>query len=161
MRGAGAVTEAEFLSYPNAPAPASAESAVQDLSGRVLPWVPKRQFTMTPTLRFPFAIPELPLVGTWVPRDLAFTTAFDVLYRSAMFLDGDLDPEVFQGGYWMVDARSAVSTADDSLSFALSVKNLTDEKVFEFRTDTPLFPTGWNTFQEFQRVVAFEARVQW
>ncbi len=118
----------------------------------------KWQLNDTPTLRLPFGVPELPVLGRFVPPRLALTTAFDVFYKSDMFLDLDLDPNTRQRGHVLLDGRIAVSTLEDTLSIGVSVSNLTDADVFEYVTDSTFFPGGYMAFQEFQRNYAAEVR---
>src|SRR5207245_1066156 len=48
IRGSGALTDAVFTDYPNAPAPRGSGSPNQDLSGKRLPYAPQRQLNATP-----------------------------------------------------------------------------------------------------------------
>ena len=96
VRGGGALTDARFRKFPNAPAIADSGMAEQDLSGKLMPFVPKTQLIVTPELRFPFHSPALPMVGELLPPQMAVTVALDVLYRSSMYLDSDLDPNTLQ-----------------------------------------------------------------
>ena len=159
--GAGAYTDARFKDYRNAQAPRGWTSNYQDLSGKRMPFVSEWQLNVTPTLRAPFALPEAATLGGWVPRDLALSTALDVFYKSDAFLDIDADPNTRQDGHVLLDGRVALATADDVLTFSVSVTNLTDEEVFEFLTDSTFFPGGYMGFQEFQRTWAAEVRFRW
>ncbi|MGH7805617.1 MAG: TonB-dependent receptor, partial [Candidatus Binatia bacterium] len=51
IRGAAAFTDARFVDFPDAPAPATSEADTQDLSGRRMPYTPKTQVSVTPTFR--------------------------------------------------------------------------------------------------------------
>ena len=41
IRGAGAFTDGEFVSFPNAPPLAGSSAKTQDLSGRAMPFAPE------------------------------------------------------------------------------------------------------------------------
>ncbi len=161
IRGAGAFTDARFVDYPNAPAPVASGADTQDLSGRRMPYSPKTQVSVTPAFRFPFTGPALPLVGRFVGRDLVLTTAFDVLYRSSSFLDGDLDPNLKQDGYAMLDARLSLAAAGEALTLGLIVKNATNTDVLDLGIDSPLFPRGYSVTQENQRNYVFALSFRW
>ena len=156
LRGAGASTDGRFTEFPDAPAVASSGADTQDLSGRRMPFVPKLQLAATPELRIPF---ESPLAR--LPRDLAARLAFDVRYRSAQYLDVDLDPNTRQGGYVMLDGRLAVGTADDRLTLQVAVENITNTDAFELLVDSLFYPGGYGGMQEFQRRWAIELRYAW
>jgi iron complex outermembrane receptor protein len=158
IRGGGALTDAVFTKYPNAPAPRGSGSPNQDLSGKRLPYAPQRQVNATPELRFPFRVPSLPFVGG---RPLVFRTALDVLYRGDLFLDGDLDPKTRQDAYVLLTGRLALANADENLSLNLAVENLTNNDVMTFATDSSFFPGGYMGSQEFQRNYYVEARYRW
>ena len=158
FRGAGAYTDGKFTSFRDAPAPASSGAETQDLSGRRMPFSPKVQVAVTPELRFPFAAPSF---ATWLAQDLAVGLAFDVLYRSAQYLDVDLDPNTRQDGYAMLDGRLKLATADDRVAVQFSVENITDTDAFELLLDSLFYPGGYMGMQEFQRRFTAELRLAW
>jgi iron complex outermembrane recepter protein len=158
IRGAGALTDAIFTKYPNAPAPRSSSSPNQDLSGKRLPYAPQRQLNATPEIRLPFPTPWLSYFG--VSR-LVFNTALDILYRGDLFLDGDLDPNTRQDDYVLLAGRLGIANADENLSFNVGVENLTNADVLTFTTDSSFFPGGYMGSQEFQRNYYFELRYRW
>ena len=157
IAGGGAFTDARFKEYPNAQAPRGSGSATQDLSGHRMPFVPKWQTNVTPTLRLPFAVPRVSLLERLPPR-LALSTAVDILYRSGQFLDQDLDPHTRQDAYVLLDGRIGISNVEETLSLSFAVRNITNADVFEFVTDSTFFPGGYMAFQEFQRNVSAEVR---
>ncbi|MGH7802711.1 MAG: TonB-dependent receptor, partial [Candidatus Binatia bacterium] len=159
FRGAGAYTDGKFTSFPDAPAPASSGVETQDLTGRRMPFSPKVQLAVTPEVRVPFAAPAA--LSTWVSPDLAAALAFDVLYRSAQYLDVDLDPNTRQDGYAMLDGRFMVGTADGRLTLQASVENITNTDAFELKLDSLFYPGGYMGMQEFQRRWTFEMRFAW
>jgi iron complex outermembrane receptor protein len=159
VRGSGALTDGKFKEFSNAPPVAGSGEDSQDLSGRDMPFVPERQLNLTPEIRFPVQTPSM--LGAWLPRDLAFITALDVLYRSEFFLDSDLDRHTLQDDYVMLNGRLGFSTADDALALVLAVDNITNADVLEFQTDSILYPGGYVSFQEFQRTWAVQASYNW
>ncbi|MGH7899640.1 MAG: hypothetical protein ACREQQ_16925, partial [Candidatus Binatia bacterium] len=148
--------DAKFKSFPNAPAPVGSGQTNQDLSGRRMPFVSEIQSNVTPALRFP--VVDLVPVPAFVPRDLAVTAALDVIYRSNLYLDSDLDPRSRQDEYVMLDGRVRFTTFDGALSLAVLVDNILDEDVFELAVDSLLFPGGFRVLQEFQRTYGVEMR---
>jgi len=161
VRGGGALTDARFRKFANAPAIAGSGTAEQDLSGKLMPFVAKTQLIVTPELRFPFRSPALPVVGGLLPPQMAATVALDVLYRSSMYLDSDLDPNTLQDEYVKLNGRIFLGPSDEKWALGFSVDNLTNADVLEFATDSLLFPHGFTTFQEFQRRYAMEVRYNW
>jgi outer membrane receptor protein involved in Fe transport len=156
MRGGGALTDARFEDFKDAPATASSGATNQDLSGRRMPFVPKVQIIATPELRLPLGSPAF--LGRWSPGDLAVTTAIDVLYRSSMYLDNDLDPKTLQEAYTKLNGRIWVGPTDGKWAASFAVDNLTDVDALEFAADSLVFPGAFSTFQEFQRRYTFEVR---
>ncbi|MGH7818824.1 MAG: TonB-dependent receptor, partial [Candidatus Binatia bacterium] len=158
IRGSGALTDATFTKYPNAPAPRGSGSPNQDLSGERLPYAPERQLNATPELRFPFTAPALPFVGS--PK-LMFTSAADILYRGSLYLDGDLDPNVLQDDYVLLNGRVGLANETEDLGLSLGVENMTDNDVMTFTTDSTLFPGAYMGSQQVQRNWYVELRYAW
>jgi iron complex outermembrane recepter protein len=156
LRGGGALTDARFRDFPDAPATASSGETEQDLSGRRMPFVPKTQVMVTPELRVPFHDPVS--LGGYAPSELVATTAIDVLYRSSFYLDNDLDPQTLQDGYAKLNGRIFVGPPDGKWAASFAVENLTDTDALEFSTDSLFFPGTFTTFQEFRRRYSFEVR---
>ena len=153
LRASGAIADAAFKDYPNAPGP---RGTTQDASGKRLPYAPQQQFSLTPELRFPFRLPDVPLVGA---RDLVFASAFDLNYFGDLFLDGDLDPNTKQDAYLLMNGRVAIRNADESISLGVAVENLTDNDVMTFTTDAASFPGAYMGSQLTQRNWYLELRI--
>src|SRR5262249_22492206 len=132
VRGAGALTDARFRDFTNAPAIAGSGETEQDLSGKRMPFVPKTQLIVTPELRFPFKTAALARAAQWLPGNMAVTIALDVLYRSSMYLDSDLDPKTLQDEYVKLNGRIFLGPTDEKWSLGLAVDNLTDVDALEF-----------------------------
>ena len=124
LRANGAIADAAFKEYPDAPGP---KGTNQDLSGeRTAVRAAKINATPTPELRFPF---RSPMSRSSAPRDLVFASALDVNYIGDLFLDGDLDPNTHQESYILMNGRVAIRNADESISLGVAVENLTDNDV--------------------------------
>ncbi|HKY92023.1 MAG TPA: TonB-dependent receptor [Nevskiaceae bacterium] len=152
VSGSAAYTRGRFREFENAPAPASSPDDTQDLSGRRLPFSPKLQFALIPRLEFPVGTYDWPYVPKW----LVFTTALDILYRSAAYLDIDLDPNTRQESYTLLNGRIVLSNAAGTVSLVGSVNNILDEDALEYATDSLLYPGGFVSMQEFQRTYGVE-----
>jgi iron complex outermembrane recepter protein len=161
VRGGGALTDARFRNFKNAPAMAGSGQTEQDLSGKRMPFVPKTQLIVTPELRVPFHTPALAQTADWLPPHMAVTIALDVLYRSSMYLDSDLDPKTLQDEYVKLNGRIFVVPADEKWSLGFAVDNLSNVDALEFATDSLVFPHAFSTFQEFQRRYTVEVRYNW
>ena len=153
LRANGAIADAAFKDYPNAPGP---RGTIQDASGKRLPYAPQQQFSLTPDLRFPFRLPGLPWIGE---RDVVLASALDVNYIGDLFLDGDLDPNTKQDSYILMNARVALRNADETISLGIAVENLTDNDVMTFTTDAASFPGAYMGSQLAQRNWYLELRV--
>jgi iron complex outermembrane recepter protein len=153
VTGAGALTDARFKDFRNAPATASSGSNTQDLSGRRMPFVPETQLALTPRLDFP--------IHAALSRDVVFTTALDVLYRSSAYLDSDLDPKKRQPGYAILNARIGLTDSAERLSLIAAVTNLANTDSAEYITNSIVFPGGYMVRQEFQRNYEVQLRYSW
>lgn len=122
-------SDAQFEAYPNAPAPADAGSATQDLSGRRLPRAPRITAAIKP--RF-----VTPLEG----GSLNLILGGDVQYRGKRFLDVDLDPRSLQPATTVVNLRATLSDFVHGWSLTIAGQNLTDEVTLSQILDQPLAP---------------------
>ena len=84
----------------------------------------------------------------------------DLLYTDDHFVDVTLNPDVQQDAYTKVNARLALET--DSWTLSLMGKNLTDEDISSFVTDTPLSATlgapSYTGYMERTRTIAVQAQ---
>ncbi len=151
LDAAAAFTDARFVDFPDAVAPQSSSARTRDLSGKRLPFVPEWQVNATPTLRVPLAAAHLPLVGRWLPHELAVTTALDVVYRSGLSPIAEVDPIVQEPSHVVLDGRIALATADGAWSLSLSATNLTDARIAEYMGNSVTFPAGYYVIERFQR----------
>jgi hypothetical protein len=88
-----------------------------------------------------------------------FHATVDVMYTDDQFVDVTLNPDVEQESFTKVNARLALEA--DNWTLALVGKNLTDEDISSFVTDTPLSATlgspSYTGYMERQRTIAVQA----
>ncbi|MEQ1437801.1 TonB-dependent receptor [Fontimonas sp. SYSU GA230001] len=121
--------DARYTHYPDAPAPADAESESQDLSGRRLAYAPRTTAALVPSY-------TLPIAGGRATA--AF--AIDWLYRSDRYLDIDLDPRTYQPATNEINARLTVGAPSRRWLLNVAARNLTQITIFEQILDQPLAP---------------------
>lgn len=121
--------DAQFVSYPNAPAPADADNETQDLSGRRLPRAPRITAVIKP--RF-----VTPLEG----GSLNLIIGGDVQFRGKRFLDVDLDPRSLQPSTTVFNLRATISDFVHGWALTVAGRNLTDEVSLSQILDQPLAP---------------------
>jgi len=96
---------------------------------------------------------------TGLTANIDFHATVDVMYTDDQFVDVTLNPDVEQEAYTRVNARLALET--DKWSLALVGKNLTDEDITTFSTDTPLSGTlgapAYTSYMERPRTIAVQA----
>jgi len=84
----------------------------------------------------------------------------DINYKADHFVDVTLNPDVQQDAYTLVNAQLAVE--NDNWAIALVGKNLTDELISSFATDTPLSGTlsapAYTTYFQRPRTIAVQLR---
>ncbi len=141
-------TDAFYLSYPNAPAPADAPTGTtclplvnrpllptdtcvgtQDLTGQRLPITPRWSATLIPSYT------------AYVPyTSMAATLAVDLLYRGNRYLDVDLDRHTLQPATTEVNARVTFATLSKAWQMTIAARNLLNEVIYEQVLDQPLAP---------------------
>ncbi len=96
---------------------------------------------------------------TGLTANMDFHATVDVMYTDDQFVDVTLNPDVEQEAFTKVNARLALEA--DNWSLALVGKNLTDEDISSFVTDTPLSATlgspSYTGYMERQRTIAVQA----
>ena len=92
-------------------------------------------------------------------QSLSLHTTLDANYRSSQFVDVTLNPDIKQDAVTKLNARLALEA--DSWSVAVVGKNLTDETVASFITDTPLSNTvgapAYTGYMDRPRTIALQA----
>ena len=127
---------AEFERFPNGTAVANSGQDFQDLSGRPLPYTPKVNASLHPTMLFPLF------------RSLGVGALFgvDFLYQGSRFLDSDLDPNTRQVATAKVNARLGLLDQGGRWSLILNGKNLTGTRESLLIIDQPLLGGNYIAF---------------
>ncbi len=149
---AAAYLDFEFDDYDNATCSAKVTletgATLCDFSGQPNIYTP--EWTASSSLDYVF--------GLTAALDLRAT--LDLLYTDDHFVDVTLNPDVQQEAYTKVNARLALET--DSWTLSLVGKNLTDEDIASFVTDTPLSATlgapSYTGYMERPRTIAVQAQ---
>lgn len=124
----------------------SGPTCVQDLSGRTTPFASKWSGSVHADLTVP------------VSDSLEGRFRIDTNWRSSMFLDGDLDPNVKQGGYAKINARVALGAEDGRWEVALFGRNLTNKATYTFSLDAPLSAGAFVAGIEEPRAIGIQLR---
>ena len=121
----------EAFPPPFPPVPAAVwcgtDPCVQDLSGQVLDNAPR--WTSTLFLNYERPVPKVPIF--WFGR-------VDYTYTSEYYLAQDLDPNLLQSGYNLLNLHTGFRTDDDLLEFTLWMTNVTDANYFVIGFDVPI-----------------------
>lgn len=165
-----AFSEAEYLSYPEAPLsqteaaersqrsecqgpsqtqPASCRS--QDLSGRTLANAPTATFSASPTLLFPVPYSE----------SLGLAWSVDVSYRGDQYSATDLDPHSYQTGYTLLGSRLVLSPKSRRWAIVASGSNLTDERKLDLVFDHSVFNNSFVGQQISGRSLLLSFQASW
>ena len=153
--GAVGYTDFEFENYPDGacykgqtPDRIEANVPFCDWSGNTNQLTPEWSATVSADFTYP------------ISDYLELRATVDVIYSDEYFAAPDLDPNLVQDSYTMVNARLGVGSADGDWDVALVGKNLTDEEIVTFGNDVPL--TGpvqsYFAFVERPATVAIQAR---
>lgn len=81
------------------------------------------------------------------------------MWRDENVLDGDLDPNIFQDSYGLLNARFAVMLTDD-VEIALWGRNLTDEVYSNAKFDMPLWDGAYGSYPGRLRQAGGEVNVR-
>ena len=168
----GGYTDAKYDSYTDGPCWADGDGAAgpnprertddngtpdptddqcfQDLSGQQLSRAPK----WNGSLGFDFGLP-IPNQG-W-----RLLSGINFLYQSDTFLNLDNDPVDLQSAYTQINAKIGVASRDESWSFTIHGRNLTDEVVFMEAADVPLLEGDHFSRQDLPRTIGAEFRLIW
>ncbi len=149
---AAAYLDFEFDDYDNATCSAKVTretgATLCDFSGQRNIYTP--EWTASTSLDYVF--------GLTAAMDLRAT--LDLLYTDDHFVDVTLNPDVAQDAYTKVNARLALEA--DSWTLSLVGKNLTDEDISSFVTDTALSGTlgapSYTGYLERPRTIAVQAQ---
>lgn len=124
FNGSAAFTDAKFDEFKDAQCPIASDGSLEDptcvdgqgdLSGRQIERAPEV---------------ELNLGAAWsqpINANMNFEAKVDGYYSSEYYVRQDFDPDGLQDSFTKLNARLALSAADDSWAVALVGRNLTDE----------------------------------
>lgn len=170
FNASAAFSEAEYLSYPEAPLsqteaaergqrsecrgssqnqPASCRS--QDLSGRTLANAPTVTLSASPTLLFPVPYSE----------SLGLAWSLDVSYRGDQYSATDLDPHSYQSGYTLLGSRLVLSPKNRRWAIVASGSNLTDERKLDLVFDHSVFNNSFVGQQIAGRSLLLSFQTSW
>lgn len=135
IRASAGYNDAYYLSYTDAPAPASSNEDSQDLTGESLSLAPKWTASLTPTVGLPGFFSD-----TW-----GFQIGLDYLFTSERYLDVDRDPVTLQPDTHVLNARISAGSIDGRWSFTFGAQNLTDEIIQGQITDVPAAPGNYQS----------------
>jgi iron complex outermembrane recepter protein len=134
--------DATYDDFEGAPAPVgNGINTVQDLSGDDIAFAPDITAAFMPTLEYD------------VYEDWPLALSFDVLYQGEHYTDTDLDPATRVPANTIFSTRARLATPDQTWSFTIGVKNLTDKKVLNQVSDALFFPGTYYAQQAQARVV--------
>jgi iron complex outermembrane receptor protein len=127
--GAAAYTDAQYVSFPDAPPPLEDTGGpqVKDISGSVLPGISKRALSVGGEFRNP---------GSVLGRRGEFFGGFDASYRSSFSSSATASRYLTVDGYALLNARAGFRWADGWTLSAWS-RNLLDKDYFELLTAAP------------------------
>ena len=104
----------------------------QDLTGRTLPYAPDLSASISATFTWPIA------------GNMILALFGQLNHSSSMFIVSDLDPAYLQDSYQLLNARLALSNTAETWEVAFIGRNLTDELVMTYGSDTS--PDGRDAF---------------
>ena len=134
---------------PDCPkAEGSNDCAAQDMSGRQLPYAPRWTSAISPNFFFPLG------------NGLRGSLGLDWVYRSARFLDVDLDPRKKQGATQQFNAFLLINDASQRWTINLGIRNITDTRFYDQILSQPLAPgnlaaAGINEPRTFTQSISF------
>ncbi|MDB5578964.1 MAG: hypothetical protein JWR80_4140 [Bradyrhizobium sp.] len=133
----GAYLDAKYLSFPAAACTIGQTLATpagivcrQDLSGVTTPFSSKWSGSISADYTAP------------VRSDYSLTVGLMGTARSSYNPSTNIDPLFRQGGYAQLDGHVDLASKDDRWTISFFVKNLTDKKVLEYGTPTPVVKGG-------------------
>ena len=130
LSASASYTDAKYAKYTNAPqAPEHLNlGAVQDLSGKQLPGVPKFTYALAADLAQP--------VGEWQGHPLELYGHADYSHRSSFNTSSSNSRYADIPAYGLVNARIGIRDAEARWDLSLWVKNLTDKNYFQTLSPT-------------------------
>ncbi|EPR11793.1 TonB-denpendent receptor [Sphingobium indicum IP26] len=124
LYGSGTYTDAQYVSYPNAPCPIETTGVVScNLSGDRLPGVSKWAFSAGGEAKA--------AIGNRLGHDAEVYAGADFSYRSNFYTTASLSRYSLIPGYSLLNARIGVRSLDGALDLQLWGRNLFDKDYFQ------------------------------
>ena len=149
LRTSVGYADARYKHYTNGPCYADAtDCEQQDLSGKRLPYAPRWTAAVAPNVFFPLG------------NGLSGSLALDWVYRSARYLDVDLDERKKQGATHVFNAFLVVTDASEKWAVNFGVRNITNIRYYDQLLSQPLAPgnfaaSGINEPRLFTQSISF------
>jgi iron complex outermembrane receptor protein len=160
IRGSGAYTDFTFLDFRNAGCTVGQISAggfangalcaaagANDLTGRTNQDTP--QFTFTGGLDFAQPI-----------GDYKLRLGAEIEYSDSYFAASDLDAALIQPSFTRFNASASFGPADGGWEIGLVGRNLSNERIFSYGNDTPLFAGSYQVLVQRGRTIALRTSVK-
>ena len=151
--GALSYLDSSYSSFANAACTIQQQAATpvgckQDLTGKTTPFAPKWSSTVHVDLKHQ------------VGDALIARARVDANYRSELYLDGTLDPNVLQGGYTKFNARLSIGADSGRWEVAVFGRNLTNEATYTASVNAPLGAGAFMASIEEPRTVGLQLRIK-
>ncbi|MES2683073.1 MAG: TonB-dependent receptor [Pseudomonadota bacterium] len=129
FRSSVGYADAQYKNYPNGPCFADApDCSQQDLSGKRLPYAPRWTAAVAPNLFFPLG------------NGLMGSLGLDWVYRSARYLDVDIDERKKQRPTNLYNAFFIINDQSKKWAVNLGIRNITDTRYYDQILGQPLAP---------------------
>ncbi len=130
FRSSVGYADARYKNYPNGPCLSDAGSScqAQDLSGKRLPYAPRWTGAIVPNVFFPLG------------NGLIGSIGLDWVYRSARYLDVDIDERKKQRPTNLYNAFFIINDASRKWAVNLGIRNITDTRYYDQVISQPLAP---------------------
>ena len=153
LGGALSYLDSSYTSFPGAACTIQQQAATpvgckQDLTGKTTPFAPKWSGTVHVDLKHQ------------VGDALIARARVDANYRSQLYLDGTLDPNVLQGGYTKFNARLSIGADSGRWEVAVYGRNLTNEATYTASINAPLGAGAFMASIEEPRTLGLQLRIK-
>ena len=129
FRSSVGYADARYKNYPNGPCFSDAPDCTQqDLSGKRLPYAPRWTASVAPNLFFPLG------------NGLSGSLGLDWVFRSARYLDVDIDERKKQAPTNLYNAFLIINDRSKKWAVNLGIRNITDARYYDQIISQPLAP---------------------
>lgn len=129
FRSSVGYADARYRNYPNGPCFADAANCTQqDLSGKRLPYAPRWTASVAPNLFFPLG------------NGLNGALGLDWVFRSARYLDVDIDERKKQSATNLYNAFLIINDRSKKWAVNLGIRNVTNARYYDQIISQPLAP---------------------